>query len=184
MSDEVQVAVLTQKMVDFERLVLKLDETIIKMSEVNTNVSRVLGIHEERISQQEKIDEVLLKLDGSENKTKLGANATLAVSLANSKCSAISGDKSLYKNFGNTFLLPVPLMNIINGGAHANNSLEIQEFMIRPDGANSFKDCMRMSYLVVQNLKKNLEKLNISTSVGDEGGFAPSLKSAKSLTSI
>ena len=69
------------------------------------------------------------------------------------------------------------MMNIINGGAHANNSLEIQEFMIRPDGAESFKECMRMSYLVIQKLKKNLEKMNISTSVGDEGGFAPSLKS-------
>ena len=73
--------------------------------------------------------------------------------------------------------MPYPLMNIINGGAHANNSLEIQEFMIRPDGAKNFKECMQMSFLVIQNLKKNLESKKISTSVGDEGGFAPSLGS-------
>ena len=72
--------------------------------------------------------------------------------------------------------MPYPLMNIINGGAHANNSLEIQEFMIRPDGAKNFKECMQMSFLVIQNLKKDLENKKISTSVGDEGGFAPSLK--------
>ena len=82
---------------------------------------------------QKNIDKVLLDLDGSDNKTNLGANATLAVSLANSKCSALSNNKSLFKNLGNNFSIPIPLMNIINGGAHADNDLNIQEFMIRPD---------------------------------------------------
>ena len=128
---------------------------------------------------QSKIDKILKDLDGTEQKKKLGANAILAVSIAAIKNAALERKISLFKHIGGNSVnkLPIPMMNIINGGAHANNSLEIQEFMIRPDGANSFKDCMRMSYLVVQKLKKNLENLNISTSVGDEGGFAPSLKS-------
>ncbi len=140
---------------------------------INDHISKkLIGLN---TNDQEKIDEVLLKLDGSENKTKLGANATLAVSLANSKCSAISGDKSLFRNFGNTFLLPVPLMNIINGGAHADNDLNIQEFMIRPDSANNFMDAIEKSYLVIQNLKKLLKSKKMLTNVGDEGGFAPSI---------
>ena len=128
---------------------------------------------------QKKIDQILIDLDGTEQKKRLGANAILAVSIAAIKNAALEKKTPLFKfiggNAANT--LPIPMMNIINGGAHANNSLEIQEFMIRPDGAESFKECMRMSYLVIQKLKKNLEKMNISTSVGDEGGFAPSLKS-------
>ena len=87
---------------------------------------------------QKKIDQALIELDGSENKMNLGANATLAVSTANAKCSAISQKKSLFYNLGNNFSLPLPLMNIINGGAHADNNLNIQEFMIRPDTANNF----------------------------------------------
>ena len=128
---------------------------------------------------QSKIDKTLLDLDGTDQKKKLGANAILSVSIAAIKNAALERKISLFKYIGGNSVnkLPIPMMNIINGGAHANNSLEIQEFMIRPDGANSFKECMRMSYLVVQKLKKNLEKENISTSVGDEGGFAPSLKS-------
>ena len=128
---------------------------------------------------QSKIDKILKDLDGTEQKKKLGANAILAVSIAAIKNAAQERKVSLFKHIGGNSVnkLPIPMMNIINGGAHANNSLEIQEFMIRPDGANSFKECMRMSYLVIQKLKKNLEKINISTSVGDEGGFAPSLKS-------
>ena len=128
---------------------------------------------------QSKIDKILKDLDGTEQKKKLGANAILAVSIAAIKNAALERKVSLFKHIGGNSVnkLPIPMMNIINGGAHANNSLEIQEFMIRPDGANSFKECMRMSYLVIQKLKKNLEKINISTSVGDEGGFAPSLKS-------
>ncbi|MDG1982320.1 MAG: phosphopyruvate hydratase, partial [Alphaproteobacteria bacterium] len=84
---------------------------------------------------QSNLDNMLLKLDGSENKTNLGANSTLAVSLANAKCSALSNKQSLFKNLGNSYSLPIPLMNIINGGAHADNDLNIQEFMIRPDSA-------------------------------------------------
>ena len=130
-------------------------------------------------SEQSKIDEILINLDGTDQKKKLGANAILAVSIASIKNIALEKKIPLFKYLGGNSAnrLPVPMMNIINGGVHANNSLEIQEFMIRPDGADSFKECMRMSYLVIQNLRKNLEKMQISTSVGDEGGFAPSLKS-------
>ncbi len=130
-------------------------------------------------SDQLKIDDILIDLDGTEQKKKLGANAILAVSIAAIKNISLEKKISLFKYIGGNSAdtLPIPMMNIINGGAHANNSLEIQEFMIRADGASSFKECMRMSYLVIQNLKKKFEKLNISTSVGDEGGFAPSLKS-------
>ena len=124
---------------------------------------------------QKKIDKALLDLDGSENKTNLGANATLAVSLANSKCSALSNKKSLFKYLGNTFSLPIPLMNIINGGAHADNDLNIQEFMIRPDSAKNFMDAIEKCYVVIQNLKKLLKSNKMLTNVGDEGGFAPSI---------
>ena len=124
---------------------------------------------------QKNIDKILLDLDGSENKINLGANATLAVSLANSKCSALSNKKSLFKNLGNSFSLPIPLMNIINGGAHADNDLNIQEFMIRPDSAKNFMDAIEKCYLVIQNLKKLLKSKKMLTNVGDEGGFAPSI---------
>ena len=126
-------------------------------------------------NDQKNIDKVLLDLDGSENKTNLGANATLAVSLANSKCSALSQKKSLYKYLGNNFSLPIPLMNIINGGAHADNDLNIQEFMIRPDSARNFMDAIEKCYIVIQNLKKILKSKKMLTNVGDEGGFAPSI---------
>ena len=128
---------------------------------------------------QSKIDKILKDLDGTEQKKKLGANAILAVSIAAIKNAALERKVSLFKHIGGNSVnkLPIPMMNIINGGAHANNSLEIQEFMIRPDGAKNFKECMQMSFLVIQNLKKYLESKKISTSVGDEGGFAPSLGS-------
>ena len=128
-------------------------------------------------NDQEEIDKVLLDLDGSENKTNLGANATLAVSLANSKCSALSNKRSLFKNLGNNYSLPIPLMNIINGGAHADNDLNIQEFMIRPDSANNFMNAIEKCFLVIQNLKEILKSNKMLTNVGDEGGFAPSIKS-------
>ena len=124
---------------------------------------------------QKNIDKVLLEIDGSENKKNLGANAILAVSLANSKCSAISNKKSLFKNLGSRFSIPIPLMNIINGGAHADNDLNIQEFMIRPDSAKNFIDAIEKCYLVIQNLKKLLKFNKMLTNVGDEGGFAPSI---------
>jgi enolase len=126
-------------------------------------------------SDQSRIDKVLLDLDGSENKTNLGANATLAVSLANSKSAAISNKKSLYNNLGKSFSLPNPLMNIINGGAHADNDLKIQEFMVRPDSAKNFMDAIHKCFLVIQNLKSLLKSKKMLTNVGDEGGFAPSI---------
>ena len=124
---------------------------------------------------QKKVDKALLDLDGSENKKNLGANATLAVSLANSKCAALSNKKPLFRYLGNTFSLPIPLMNIINGGAHADNELNIQEFMIRPDSAKNFMDAIEKCYVVIQNLKKLLKFNKMLTNVGDEGGFAPSI---------
>jgi|TARA_Y100000389_G_scaffold53701_1_gene49552 enolase len=124
---------------------------------------------------QSNLDKVLLELDGTENKTNLGANATLAVSLANAKCSALSNKQSLFKNLGKSYSLPIPLMNIINGGAHADNDLNIQEFMIRPDSAKNFMDAIEMCFLVIQNLKRLLQLKNMLTNVGDEGGFAPSI---------
>ena len=132
-------------------------------------------------TNQNKIDETLINLDGTDNKSKIGANAILAVSIANLKAAAKFSKKDIYRYIdegkNSEFFIPYPLMNIINGGAHANNSIEIQEFMIRPDKAKSFQECMQISFLVIQNLKKNLESMGISTSVGDEGGFTPSLKS-------
>jgi len=127
--------------------------------------------------KQKKIDEILLDLDGTKNKTKLGANALLAVSLAVSKAEAASKKKELYQHLGKKFLLPKPLMNIINGGAHADNNLRIQEFMIRPDSSKNFMDAIEKCFLVIQNLKKILQSKNLSTNVGDEGGFAPSINS-------
>ncbi len=148
------------------------------VNNVNNKISKVL-INKDAINQK-KIDETLINLDGTENKSNIGANSILAVSSANLKAAANFSKKEIYEYLSNdnkSFFMPYPLMNIINGGAHANNSLEIQEFMIRPDGANSFKECMQMSFLVIQNLKKNFEGKKISTNVGDEGGFAPSLGS-------
>ena len=124
---------------------------------------------------QSNLDKVLLELDGTENKTNLGANAILAVSLANAKCSALSNKQSLFKNLGKSYSLPIPLMNIINGGAHADNDLNIQEFMIRPDSAKNFMDAIEKCFLVIQNLKKLLQSKKMLTNVGDEGGFAPSI---------
>ncbi len=145
---------------------------------INNKISKVLQNKDS--TNQSEIDKILISLDGTENKSNLGANSILAVSIANLKAAAKFSKKEIYeyiKNENKSFCMPYPLMNIINGGAHANNSLEIQEFMIRPDGAKNFAECMQMSFLVIQNLKKDLERKKISTSVGDEGGFAPSLRS-------
>ena len=128
---------------------------------------------------QENIDELLINLDGTDNKSKLGANSILSVSIANCKAAAQSKKKEIFEYLSKDkkYKLPFPLMNIINGGAHANNSLNIQEFMIRPDGAISFEECMQIAFLTIQNLKKILEANKMNTSVGDEGGFAPNLNS-------
>ncbi|MEC7143485.1 MAG: phosphopyruvate hydratase [Pseudomonadota bacterium] len=145
----------------------------IAVENINNQISGKLKGQES--DNQKNIDKILLELDGSENKTNLGANATLAVSLANSKCSALSNKKSLFKNLGKSFSLPIPLMNILNGGAHADNELNIQEFMIRPDSAISFLDAVEKCFIVIQNLKKLLKSKKMLTNVGDEGGFAPSI---------
>ena len=144
---------------------------------VNTTINNKL-INEDSL-EQENIDSLLVNLDGTENKSNLGANAILSVSIANCKAASLSQKKEIfqYLNKKNDYGLPYPLLNIINGGAHANNSLNIQEFMIRPDGAKSFEECMQFAFLTIQNLKKKLEKKKLNTSVGDEGGFAPSLES-------
>ena len=126
------------------------------------------------LEDQSKIDKTLIDLDGTLQKKKLGANAMLAVSVAACKLAAIEKNVSLFKYLGNSksYQLPIPLLNIINGGVHAKNNLDIQEFMIRPDNAKSFSEAMRISFLIIQNLKLMLD----STNVGDEGGFAPNLQ--------
>jgi len=145
----------------------------IAVDNINKKISnKLIGLE---CNDQNNIDKILIDLDGSENKENLGANATLAVSLANSKCAALSNKKSLFKNLGNNFSLPIPLMNIINGGAHADNDLNIQEFMIRPDSAKNFLDAIEKCFLVIQNLRKLLISNKMLTNVGDEGGFAPSI---------
>ena len=140
---------------------------------INNLISK--KIKNENVHNQEKIDHILIKLDGTKQKSKLGANSILAVSMAVKKLSSKIKKIPLYKNFliKKNFKLPYPLMNIINGGAHANNGLRIQEFMIRPDGARSFSEAIKMCFIVINNLKKMLKKEGHSTSVGDEGGFAP-----------
>lgn len=127
---------------------------------------------------QEFLDSVLLELDATKNYSKLGANATLGVSMAVAKAAAKSLDLPLYRYLGgvNASILPTPMFNIINGGAHANNSVDFQEFMIMPFGFKTFNDALRAAAEIYQNLKKLLNDLGHSTAVGDEGGFAPNLK--------
>ena len=129
---------------------------------------------------QAKIDETLIALDGTPNKSRLGANAILGVSLATAKAAAAARGLPLYRYVGGTAarLLPVPMMNIVNGGAHADNPIDFQEFMIMPVGAESFAEGLRMGVEVFQTLKKALHDAGHNTNVGDEGGFAPNLKSA------
>ena len=140
---------------------------------VNKKISKKLK--GQIIHNQERIDTLMINLDGTKQKSKLGANAILAVSMAVKKLSAIEKRIPLYKNFfvKNNFKLPYPLMNVINGGAHANNGLRIQEFMIRPDRARNFSEAIRMCFIVIKNLSKLIKQKKLSTSVGDEGGFAP-----------
>ena len=144
---------------------------------INSKISKKLK--NQNVHNQQLIDSILIRLDGTKQKNNLGANAILAVSMAAKKLSAKIKKIPLYKTFlvKNNFQLPYPLMNIINGGAHADNGLRIQEFMIRPDKAKSFSEAMRISFLVIQNLKLLIKKKKLSTSVGDEGGFAPMINS-------
>jgi enolase len=128
-------------------------------------------------TDQRLVDAALIAIDGTSNKSKLGANAILGVSLANSRAAAESCNLPLYRYLGgsNAFVLPVPLMNIINGGAHADNGVDIQEFMIVPLGAESFSEALRWGTEVYHTLKKLLSEKNLATGLGDEGGFAPDL---------
>ena len=144
---------------------------------VNTKIQpEVVGMES---SEQRAIDYKMIALDGTKNKAKLGANALLGVSLAVAKASAIELDLPLYRYIGgiNAHLLPVPMMNILNGGAHADNNVDIQEFMVMPLGAGSFAQALQMGAEVFHNLKNVLKSKGYNTSVGDEGGFAPNLKS-------
>jgi len=130
---------------------------------------------------QAKIDETMIALDGTPNKGRLGANAILGVSLAAAKAAAVAKDEPLYRYVGGTAArtLPVPMMNIINGGAHADNPIDFQEFMIMPVGAPTFSEALRTGVEIFQTLKKALSEAGHNTNVGDEGGFAPNLKSAE-----
>ena len=144
---------------------------------INTEISEaIMGLD---ASEQSFIDAALIELDGTESKSRLGANAILAVSMAVAKAAGEECGLPLYRYFGGSgaMAMPVPMMNVINGGAHANNSLDIQEFMIIPMGAQTFRDALRCGAEVFQALKQLIADKGLSTSVGDEGGFAPNLSS-------
>ncbi|MBL8468478.1 phosphopyruvate hydratase [Methyloversatilis discipulorum] len=146
---------------------------------VNTEISEaIIGLDAE---EQAFIDKTLIELDGTENKSRLGANATLAVSMAVAKAAAEEAGLPLYRYFGGSggMAMPVPMMNVINGGAHANNSLDFQECMIMPVGVTSFREALRMGAEVFHALKKLTDKKGYPTTVGDEGGFAPNVGSAE-----
>ena len=144
------------------------------------NVNNIIApaLEDMNIYDQAKIDKTLIELDGTENKGKLGANATLGVSLAVAKAAAASLGMELYQYIGgvNAKTLPVPMMNIMNGGKHADSTLSVQEFMIMPVGAKSFTECLRMCAEIYHTLKKVLKAKGLGTGVGDEGGFAPNVK--------
>jgi len=147
------------------------------VSNVNNELNSTLAGKD--ASKQKIIDKLMIELDGTENKARLGANAILGVSMAAAKATAIQKKMPLYKYLGGeeANILPVPMMNILNGGVHADNNVDLQEFMIMPRGAVSFKEALRMGAEIFHNLKKILHEKKLSTSVGDEGGFAPDLKS-------
>ncbi|HEX6298064.1 MAG TPA: phosphopyruvate hydratase [Burkholderiales bacterium] len=144
---------------------------------VNTEISEaIVGLD---ATEQAFVDRTLIELDGTENKSRLGANAILAVSMAAAKAAAEESGLPLYRYFGGSgaMRMPVPMMNVVNGGAHANNNLDFQELMVVPVGQQSFREALRCGAEVFQSLKIILENKNLSTAVGDEGGFAPNLPS-------
>ena len=155
-----------------------LGKSVLKsVKSINTIISKKLK--NQNLHNQEKVDYILINLDGTKQKKKYGANTLLAVSMAVKKLSAKIRNVPLFKTFlvKNNYKLPYPLMNVINGGAHANNGLRIQEFMIRPDKAKSIQESIRICFIVINNLKKLIKSKGESTSVGDEGGFAPMIDS-------
>src|ERR1700761_1668248 len=155
---------------------------------VNTVLQQALLGHDPR--DQAGIDQKMIELDGTDTKSRLGANALLAISLANAHAAATDSRLPLYKYLGQSIgdgrepVMPLPMMNLINGGAHANNSRDIQEFMILPVGAPSFREALRYGCEVFHTLKKLLEERGLSTAVGDEGGFAPDLDSNEAALGI
>ena len=154
------------------------------VSHINQDI-QVLLLGQEPFDQTQ-IDTLLIQLDGTENKARLGANALLAVSLAVAKAAAAEKNLPLYRYLSDdtAFLLPVPLMNVINGGAHADNNVDMQEFMIIPAGAASFSESLRYGAEIFHTLKKVLHKRGLNTAVGDEGGFAPNLPSNESAIEV
>jgi len=145
----------------------------------NINGEIACAVHGMCADDQNAVDRKMIELDGTANKGRLGANAILAVSMAVARAAAQSHGSPLYRYLGgvNACVLPVPMMNILNGGAHADNSVDLQEFMVAPFGADKFSEALRMGVEVFHTLKKVLSKRGYSTAVGDEGGFAPNLKS-------
>ncbi len=145
------------------------------------NVNNVLNeeLRGMYVGEQRAIDQKMIELDGTDNKSRLGANAILGVSLACAKAAAMEANLELFQYFGgcNAYTLPVPMMNILNGGSHADNSIDFQEFMIMPVGAPTFTEALRMGAEVFRNLRSVLKSKGLSTNVGDEGGFAPNLGS-------
>src|SRR5881409_4027147 len=144
------------------------------------NVNRIIapGLLGQDATLQSRIDQLMLAMDGTRNKSKLGANAMLGVSMAVARAAAEAHGLPLYRYIGgvNATVLPVPMMNIVNGGAHADNNVDLQEFMIMPIGAANFPEAIRMGAEVFHRLKKLLHDSGLATAVGDEGGFAPNLK--------
>ncbi len=140
----------------------------------------------EDVFEQRDLDEMMIEMDGTENKSRLGANAMLGVSLALAKAAAEESGQSLFRYIGgvNAHVMPVPMMNILNGGSHADNSIDFQEFMVMPVGADTFSEGLRMGVEVFHHLKKVLKSKGYSTNVGDEGGFAPNIKSNKEAIEI
>jgi enolase len=151
----------------------------VKTAVLNVNTTILNNLKNLDASNQKDIDNIMIELDGSANKNKLGANAILGVSMAVARASAKSKNISLYKYLGGkeANLLPIPMMNILNGGSHADNNVDIQEFMIFPIGAESFSAALQMGAEIFHQLKSVLKQKGLNTSVGDEGGFAPNLKS-------
>jgi enolase len=151
--------------------------TLKATSHINGEIATAL--HGKDATQQAELDRIMIELDGTHNKARLGANAVLAVSMAAARAAAAAQRTPLFRYLGgvSACILPVPMMNIINGGAHADNSVDVQEFMIAPFGATKFSESLRMGVEVFHTLKKVLKKKGYSTAVGDEGGFAPNLKS-------
>ena len=147
------------------------------LSNVNDEINKTLIGTD--VNDQTKIDNSMINLDGTQNKSRLGANAILGVSLASARAASTANNIPLYQHLGTTndFIMPAPMMNILNGGSHANNTVDIQEFMIFPFGASTFSEALRIGTEIFHKLKSELHKKGLNTAVGDEGGFAPNLSS-------